>query len=74
MRIITDLVRVVSAIFLVAAGVFSGLLGVYFALNHNAHIFDGATLLLIAGLLFAGAFFTAARKLLRANEPEATTT
>ena len=74
LQIITVVVRVVCAVFLVAAGVISGLLGVYFALNHNAHIFDGAPLLLIAGLVFAAAFFTAARNLIRAEEPEPTTT
>ena len=74
LQILTVVVRVVAAVFLVAAGVFSGLLGIYFALNHNAHVFDGATLLLVAGLVFAAAFFAAARKLIRPDEPEPTTT
>jgi len=65
MRILASLVRVVLAVFLVAAGVLSAALGGYFALHHNARIFDGATLLLVAGVSFAVAFFAAARQLIR---------
>jgi hypothetical protein len=73
LQAIIVLVRVFFAVLLVAVGVFSALLGVYFALDHNRQVFDGAPLLLVAGLLFATAFFAAARKLLRANEPDPTT-
>ena len=74
MRIFASLVRVVLAVLLIAAGVLSAALGCYFALNHNAAIFDGATLLLVAGVTFAVVFFAAARNLLRTTEPDAATT
>ena len=74
LRIFASLVRVILAVFLIAAGVLSAALGCYFALNHNAAIFDGATLLLVAGVTFAVAFFAAARKLIRTTEPDAATT
>lgn len=73
LQIIAALFRVLLAIFLVAAGVVSAALGLYFALNHNARVFDGATLLLVAGMLFAVAFFAAARRLIRTTEPDAAT-
>jgi len=74
LRIVASLVRVCLAVFLIAAGVLSAATGCYFALNHNAAIFDGATLLLVAGVSFAVAFFAAARKLIRAPEPDPATT
>jgi hypothetical protein len=73
LHMIVVVARVVFAVLLTAAGVVSGLLGVYFLLNHNARLFDGAPLLLVAGVIFAVACFSAARNLLRANEPDATT-
>jgi hypothetical protein len=74
LRILASLVRVMLAVLLVAAGVVSAALGCYFALNHNAHVFDGATLLLVAGVTFAVACFAAARKLIRMAEPDPATT
>ena len=67
------LTRVFLAVLLVAAGVISAALGFYFALDHNASILDGATLLLVAGLMFSTAFFAAARHLVRSSQPDPAT-
>jgi hypothetical protein len=73
LQTIIVLARVFLAVVLIAAGVISAALGFYFALNHNAAVFDGATLLLVAGLMFSVAFFAAARHLIRATQPEPVT-